>query len=104
MAIDPSHPRPRYHNRAIYLGGRLRRRKGLGPKHLFCVVQLPLVIPRLIRVDASDHTFVLLEDLIEAHLPRLFGGFDVEETSVFRITRDSDIDLARTRVRRPCCG
>ncbi|MEM8679568.1 MAG: polyphosphate kinase 1 [Planctomycetota bacterium] len=95
MAIDPSHPRPRYHNRAIYLGGRLRRRRGLGPKRLFCVVQLPLVIPRLIKVgpDPADHTYVLLEDLIEAHLPALFGGFDVEETSVFRITRDSDIDL-----------
>lgn len=95
MAIDPSHPRPRYHNRAIYLGAHLRRRSGLGPKRLFSVVQLPQVLPRLVKVshDLKDHTFVLLEDLIQARMPELFGGFDVEETAIFRITRDSDIEL-----------
>ncbi len=96
MAIDPSHPRPRYHNRALYLAARLRRRRGLGPKQLFAVVQIPQILPRLVSCsgnDGSDFGFVLLEDLIEAKLPELFGGFDVETTATFRITRDSDIDM-----------
>ena len=96
MAIDPSHPRPRYHNRALYLMARLRRRSGLGPKQLFAVVQIPQILPRLIaapNADAGSDRFVLMEDLIEAQLPELFGGFDVQETATFRITRDSDIDL-----------
>ena len=97
MAIDPSHPRPRYHNRALYLVARLRRRKGLGPKQLFAVVQIPQILPRLVRIQKEElgarDAFVLLEDLIEAQLPNLFGGFDVEKTATFRITRDSDIDL-----------
>ena len=95
MAIDPSHPRPKYHNRGLYLAATLKRKKGLGPKRLFSVVQLPQVLPRLVRVDIDkkDATFVLLEDLIESKLPHLFGGFAVENTCAFRITRDSDLDV-----------
>lgn len=98
MAIDPSHPRPRYHNRALYLGARLRRASGLGPRNLFAVVQVPQVLNRLIRIeeernDSNEHRFIFLEDLIAARLPELFGGFDVASCSSFRITRDSDVDL-----------
>ncbi|MFO0914614.1 MAG: polyphosphate kinase 1 [Pirellulales bacterium] len=94
MAIDPSHPRPRYHNRGLYLAAQLRRRRGLGPKRIFAVVHIPLVLPRLVRV-AGEHVprFVFLEDLVAAKLTELFGGFDVETWTPFRITRDSDIDL-----------
>ena len=95
MAIDPSHPRPRYHNRAIYIVARLRRRKGLGPRRLYAVVQLPQVLPRLVPVPTSGlpHRFILLEDLIRGRLPVLFGGFEVESSTTFRLTRDSDLDL-----------
>ena len=41
MAIDPSHPTPHFHNRQLYLAAMLERHSGLGPKHLFAVVQLP---------------------------------------------------------------
>ncbi|MCA9268853.1 MAG: polyphosphate kinase 1 [Planctomycetales bacterium] len=94
MAIDPSHPRPRYHNRALYLAAMLARRSGLGPKSLFAVVHLPLVLPRLVPVPGAEApTFIFLEDLIAARLPELFGGFDVRTTACFRVTRDSDIDV-----------
>ena len=94
MAIDPSHPRPRYHNRGLYLAAILRRRKGLGPKYLFAVVQVPQVLPRLVPVrDEKERTFVRLEDLVSARLPELFGGFDIESYCSFRITRDSDLDV-----------
>ncbi len=95
MAVDPSHPRPRYHNRGLYLAVMLRRRSGLGPKKLFAVVQLPLVLPRLVPVDDDDsrRVFVLLEDLVATRLPELFGGFDVETSATFRVTRDSDLDI-----------
>ncbi len=95
MAIDPSHPRPRYHNRALYAMARLRRRTGLGPKNLYAVVQLPQVLPRLIPVPTrkKPFRFILLEELIRARLPELFGGFEVESSTTFRLTRDSDLDL-----------
>ena len=43
MACDPAHPSPRYHNRGLYLGTMLEHEKGLGPKQLFAVVQVPQV-------------------------------------------------------------
>src|SRR5262245_7499232 len=94
MAVDPAHPSPRYHNRGLYLAAMLERRRGLGPKQLFAVVQVPQVLPRLVPLGSGDDTqFMLLEDLVSARLPELFGGFDVLSWTTFRITRDSDIDL-----------
>jgi polyphosphate kinase len=99
MAIDPAHPQPRYHNRAIYLMAQLRRRKVLGPKRLFAVVQLPQLMPRLVptappgETNGKGQSFILMENLIKAHLPKLLGGFQVEQTATFRITRDSDVDI-----------
>jgi polyphosphate kinase len=37
--------------------------------------------------------FVLLEDVISSRLSNLFGGFDIECWTTFRITRDNDIEL-----------
>ena len=96
MAVDPAHPSPRYHNRGLYLGVMLKRTEGLGPKRMFAVVQVPQVLPRVVTVDGGEpgtRSFVLLEDVVSARLPELFGGFDVETWSAFRITRDSDLEL-----------
>lgn len=94
MAVDPSHPSTRYHNRGNYLMSMLQRRSGLGPRKMFAVVQLPSVLPRLVPVDADDpRKFIFLEDAVAARLPDLFGGFEVQSSTTFRITRDSDIEL-----------
>jgi polyphosphate kinase len=94
MAIDPAHPSPRYHNRALYLATMLRRQQGLGPKTMFAVVQLPQVLPRFVPLGPADEAnFILLEDAVAARLPELFGGFEVLGRTCFRVTRDSDIEL-----------
>lgn len=94
MAIDPSHPSPRFHNRGLYLVALLHRTSGLGPSDLFAVVQLPQVLPRFVHVGQPDeHKFVLLEDILAAKLPELFGGYQVAHHALFRITRDMDLDL-----------
>ena len=54
MAIDPAHPSPRYHNRGLYLAAMLERRRGLGPKQLFAVVQVPQVLPRLVPLGGGE--------------------------------------------------
>jgi polyphosphate kinase len=96
MAVDPAHPSPRYHNRGLYLGVMLHRTEGLGPRKMFAVVQVPQVLPRIVAVGGGEPgtmPFVLLEDVVSARLPELFGGFDVDSWSAFRITRDSDLEL-----------
>ena len=96
MACDPAHPSPRYHNRGLYLGTMLEHEKGLGPKQLFAVVQVPQVLPRVILLPGNSRnnvSFVLLEELVAARLPELFGGFSVKSWTTFRITRDCDQEL-----------
>ncbi|NOY30630.1 MAG: polyphosphate kinase 1 [Planctomycetes bacterium] len=94
MAIDPSHPSPRFHNRALYLVALLHRTSGLGPASLFSVVQLPQVLPRFIHVGhPGEHSFVLLETILASKLPELVGGYEISHHASFRITRDMDIEL-----------
>lgn len=94
MALDPSHPTPRFHNRGLYVAVTLERTTGLGPKHLFSVVQLPAALPRFVPIGRHGmRDFILLEDAIAARLPELFGGFEIQEWTTFRITRDMDYDV-----------
>jgi polyphosphate kinase len=94
MAIDPSHPSPRFHNRGLYLAVMLERESGIGPSRLFAVVQVPQVLPRFVPLEQGDkQNFVLLEDLIASRLDDLFGGYRIADHAAFRITRDMDIDL-----------
>ena len=94
MAIDPSHPSPRFHNRGLYLAAMLERVSGIGPQKLFAVVQVPQVLPRFVAVMPDDkQNFVLLEDLIASRLPDLFGGYKIADHGTFRLTRDMDVNL-----------
>lgn len=94
MAIDPSHPSPRFHNRGLYLAATLRREKGIGPERLFAVVQLPTVTPRFVPVEQGGRQdFLLLEDIVAARLPEVFGGYEIQSCGTFRVTRDMDVDL-----------
>ncbi|MFM8708260.1 MAG: hypothetical protein ACKOHK_09305, partial [Planctomycetia bacterium] len=59
----------------------LNRGEGLGPKRMFAVVQVPQVLPRIVALSGGEpgtFPFVLLEDVVSARLPELFGGFAVE--------------------------
>jgi polyphosphate kinase len=94
MAIDPSHPTPRFHNRGLYIAANLKRREGIGPASMFAVVQLPQVLPRFVPIDQDSVTdFVLLEELVAHRLSDLFGGYEIVDHGTFRITRDMDVDL-----------
>lgn len=94
MAIDPSHPSPRFHNRGQYLVALLHRSSGFGPTDIFAVVQLPTVLPRFIDVgQPGEYKFLLLEELLASKLPELFGGYEISHHASFRMTRDMDIDV-----------
>src|SRR3954462_10611689 len=94
MAIDPSHPSPRFHNRGLYLAAMLERVSGIGPSRLFAVVQVPQVLPRFVPTEQGEkQNFVMLEDLIGSRLSDMFGGYKIVDHAAFRITRDMDIDL-----------
>ena len=93
LAIDPGHPFPHVHNKslnvALLIEGPHRERV----QRLLGVVQVPSVLQRVVLLPGPEDRlrFLLLEDLIAAHLGELFGGFQVLGHTVFRVTRNTDL-------------
>lgn len=92
LAVDPGHPFPYISNISLNLGILL------GPAELseeslrFARVKIPPNVPRLIPI-VQDREFILLEQLISAHIDALFPGCSIVECQPFRITRDADIEI-----------
>lgn len=59
------------------------------------IVQVPSVLERFIKVpgEAEQTVFVLLEDVISAHVDRLFFGYKVKSSQAFRLTRNADLTI-----------
>ncbi len=58
------------------------------------VVPVPARMARFITLPSNDAVrLALLEDVIAAHVERLFPGCEVVATVVFRITRDADVPI-----------
>jgi polyphosphate kinase len=92
LAVDPGHPFPYISNLSLSLAVQVRENgKGEGTEH-FARVKVPRSLPRWIPLKRPFH-FVALEDLIGAHLPKLFPGMKVLGWHMFRITRHSDLDV-----------
>ena len=90
LAVDPSHPFPYISNLALNLAVIARDPETLDER--FARVKVPRNFPRFIAVpDSKD--FILLDDLIEAHLDRLFPGMEIVTVSRFRVTRNADLSL-----------
>lgn len=90
LAVDPAHPFPYISNLALNLAVTVRDpRSG---EQRFARVKLPANFPRFIAVGATK-TFVLVEDLVVAHLGQLFPGMTIEHCYVFRVSRNADLSL-----------
>jgi polyphosphate kinase len=93
LAIDPGHPFPFVHNKSLNVV--LLVESAESGQQLFAVVQVPAVLDRVVVLPGSrEHVrFLLLEEIIAAHLGDLFGGFRVVDHSFFRVTRNSDLTI-----------
>ena len=94
LAVDPGHPFPYISNLSLSLAVVVRDPRD-GQEH-FARVKVPSkpVLPRLVPVPGEKWQFVLLEDLIMAHLGSLFTGMDVRAVYPFRVTRNADLEIA----------
>ncbi|HTW21302.1 MAG TPA: RNA degradosome polyphosphate kinase, partial [Mycobacteriales bacterium] len=89
LAVDPAHPFPYISGLSLNIAIVVRDREN-GREH-FARVKVPPLLPRFISVGARR--FVLIEQVIAAHLPALFPGMDVIEASLFRVTRNEDLTV-----------
>ncbi|WP_353826849.1 RNA degradosome polyphosphate kinase [Agromyces sp. SYSU T0242] len=95
LAVDPAHPFPYISGLSLNLSVRVRNsRTG---RQEFARVKVPQMLPRFVRVDASesveDARYVALEELIANHLGDLFPGMEVLDHHVFRVTRNEDVEI-----------
>ena len=94
ITVNPAHPFPRVVNKALCIAVLLKDKLG---ETLFGVVQVPRLLPRLIRLPREDEgrrmDFVFLADLVRMHISQLFRGFEIVSTVSFRLTRNSDLYL-----------
>ena len=114
MAVDSSRPFPLVRNKTLNIGAIMtpldtanllsREREKDGEKKPdetdFALVQVPDVLPRLIAIPSdlgsdskSERTFILLEEVIERNLSRLFLNYRIECAHPFRIMRNADLAI-----------
>ncbi len=93
LAIDPGHPFPFVHNKSLNVA--LLVESIDSGQQLFAVVQVPAVLDRVVLLPPTGERvrFLLLEEIIAAHLGALFGGFRVVDHTFFRVTRNSDLTI-----------
>jgi len=95
VTIDPAHPFPRVINKALCVALLLKRKRKGSPGPVLGVVTVPRSLPRLVKLPSDEGTtnYLFLHDLIEAQAKALYRGYDVIDTSAFRVTRNSNLYL-----------
>jgi len=91
LAIDPAHPFPFLPNLGLALVVQLTRRKDNEP--LRALVPVPPQLRRFLRLPGEGIRFFPLEDAITLFLDRLFPGFQVGSVGMFRVIRDSEMEI-----------
>ncbi len=91
QAIDPAHPFPFVTNQGIGVLFSLTREADDAP--VMEMVLIPAALPRFVRIPGDEAAWISIEDLICRHAEVIFPGFHVHGHGVFRILRDSDIEL-----------
>jgi polyphosphate kinase len=93
LAIDPAHPFPQLLNKSLNLIVRLEMRKHHEPLKHMAVVQIPRILPRMIKLPREDgrQDYVYLSRLIGHHLADLFPGTKLLGYWAFRVTRNSEL-------------
>jgi polyphosphate kinase len=94
LAFDPGHPFPLISNLSKNFAVVVRH----GGRTKFARVKVPDVLPRFVPIPEAltgtkGHTFAFLEDVVRANIHELFPGTEVKGAHLFRVVRDTDLDI-----------
>ncbi len=94
MAVDSSRPFPLIKNKSLNIGALIYDKK----KDVtdIATVQVPSVLPRIISLPSADKNvkeIILLEEVIEKNLDKLFLNYDIVCAHPYRIMRNADFSI-----------
>ena len=95
MAVDSSRPFPLIRNRSLNIGALLMDKKKKGTID-FATVQVPSVLPRVVTIPTDGDnctTVILLEQIIEKNIQKLFLNYRVLCQAPFRVMRNADLSI-----------
>ena len=95
MAVDSSRPFPLIRNKTLNIGALLvdKIKKN---RIDFATVQVPSVLPRVVTIPSDEDnctTIILLEEIIEKNIQKLFLNYKVSCTTQFRVMRNADLTI-----------
>ncbi|MDE7367325.1 MAG: RNA degradosome polyphosphate kinase [Lachnospiraceae bacterium] len=94
MAVDISRPFPLIRNKTLNIGALLRK-KGAKETEI-ATVQVPSVLPRIVHVPSNQEgvqEVILLEQVIEKNIAKLFLNYEVTCAHPYRIMRNADLTI-----------
>ncbi len=96
MAVDSSRPFPLIRNKSLNIAA-LVQKKGEKESYEFATVQVPSVLSRIILLPKGEgdtlQKVILLEELIERNIQKLFLNYDIICAHPFRIMRNADLTI-----------
>ncbi len=116
MAVDSSRPFPLIRNKTLNIAALLEhldesskkedekkkdksdksKKKSKKEEFEFATVQVPSVIPRIVRIPSENEnetTVILLEEIIERHMNSLFLNYNVVCAYPYRVMRNADLSI-----------
>ena len=90
LSVDPAHPFPYISDLSLNLAVVVRD-PDTGVRR-FARVKVPPLLPRFLKLSGGRR-FVPLEQVIAAHVERLFPGMKIVARHPFRVTRDADVEV-----------
>ena len=92
MAVDSSRPFPLIRNKTLNIAALLKKKNGDDDTE-FATVQVPSVLPRFVRLPGEQDTIILLEEIIERNIDKLFLNYDILCAYPYRIMRNADLSI-----------
>lgn len=96
MAVDASRPFPLIRNKSLNIAALLNKKGDKKEELEFATVQVPSVLSRIVQIPPSEEgqkAFILLEQVIERNIHRLFLNYHVVCAYPYRIMRNADLTI-----------
>ena len=97
MAVDSSRPFPLIRNKSLNIGALVTKKESSDKDIEFATVQVPSGLPRVVQLpfkpDDEIKSVILLEEVIERNMDKLFLNYDIVCAHPFRVMRNADLSI-----------